>query len=228
MFQNQKYGCMIMEIINIIKDFLENIKFDLVVNLSDIITIIVFLFTVCFNVYALNKEKKRFEEQIIQQRKQYADNRTLDLKKNQVDCLPIILLKKDIVIEKSNQNNLKFHLNLTNCGNGSAYACHPITDGQLCIYEDEHESDLKYFQIKAGSDLLNIGDSFDLIICSSKLPDNTPHEIYLVIEYYDLMGRKYNQEYRFIYNFPQLNKATRIGNYLWTCVEDIDNNSYKN
>lgn len=236
-----------MKIINLIKDFLENAEFNLVINLSDIITVIVFLFTIGFNIYTLKKEKKRFqinlseqheqfrislkeqkiqfEEQMKQQSKQYEDNRNFDLKKNQVECLPIILLKEDIMIEKSSKNSLKFYLKLINRGSGSAYACHPIADDMLCIYTDKLDTDLKYHQMEPGADLLNFGDSVNITICSSKLPNELPHDVFFTIEYYDLMGRKYNQEYRFIYNFPKYDKATRIGNYLWNCVEDIDKNT---
>lgn len=249
MFQNQKHGCMIMEIINWIKDFLGNVEFDLVVNLSDIITVIVFLFTIAFNIYSLNKEKKRFRISLIEQHqqfqtsldeqreqfeqqmelqiKQYEDNRTLDLKKNQFECLPIILLEENIQIEETDDKHLIFKLKITNRGNGLAYACHPQTIKGLCLHIDENEEGLEYFQTDPGVEVLNIKESFNFSICSSKIPNNTPKEVYFKIEYYDLMGRKYHQLYRFFYNYPKKSEATRIGTYLWECVQDIDNN-YKN
>lgn len=232
-----------MEIINWIKDFWGNVEFDLVVNLSDIITVIVFLFTITFNIYTLKKEKKRFqinldeqkqqfEKQIAQQQSQfkeqmhlqitqYEDNRKIDLRKNRVECLPILLLKNVNIQYNSLKETLEFNLIIKNCGKGIASNIKIVKTNNTLVYDDIDDKKLYYYTIMDTKEIVDVNDEFELAI-SSSITTHTYKEVKMKIQYQDLMGREYIQPFSFVYYFPTHTKAIKIKNFNCELIKDID------
>lgn len=220
--------------LNLIANVIDKINFDCTINLSDIlsasisvlsviVTIIIAFKTINRNNEIANKQLKQqqqnFQWQLDEYRKNHAENKNIELQRNQMECLPIIDIK-----EPHYTNNGKyatFDFKLKNIGKGTAHNCCMNSDNNLVVYSDSNDKGLQYQQSSPREFILNINDSFKASISTNRLPNKYAHKVCFSITYKDLMGRVYKQPFEFYYDYPTM-KPIVTNKYEWECIKDIE------
>lgn len=191
--------------------------------LSVIVTIIIAFKTINRNNENVNKQlvqqEQNFQKQLDENRKNYAENKNVELKKNQIECLPIIDVESSLASKTG--NCFTFKITLKNKGNGTAINCKTNADNNLVVYADNIDSKLQYSQANMAEFILNTDDSFNIIIQSNKI-SNGAHKVEFSIIYNDLMGREYKQLFVFHYNYPNNFAPQFTTKYMWECIKDIE------
>lgn len=220
--------------LNLIANVIDKINFDCTINLSDIlsasisvlsviVTIIIAFKTINRNSKIANKQLEQqqysFQQQLDESRKNHAENKNVELKKNQVECLPIIDIESSHASKTGNY--FTFKITLKNKGNGTAIGCKPNADNNLVIYTDNVDSKLEYSQTNMAEFILKKDDNFDITIQSNKVC-NGAHKVEFSIIYKDLMEREYKQLFVFHYDYPDNFAPQFTTKYMWKCIKDIE------
>lgn len=218
---------MYINLLTIFSNIINNINIDWTIRISDIIsvwsvitTIVIAFITIHKNINKqLSQQQYNLQKQLETSKKNHIENKNIELRKNQIEYLPII----DMVNINCSSDGKKiiFNVILKNIGNGIARNCFLSADEKLVVYNDSVDPELQYIQSSPGTLILNANDSFATSIRTSKLPNDYPHKESFSITYDDLMGRKYKQLFVFHYTYPKL--STHITNkYEWECVQNIE------
>ncbi len=220
--------------LNSIANIIDKINFDWTISLFDIlsasisvlsviVTIIIAFKTINRNNEIANKQLKQqqqnFQRQLDENRKNHAENKNIELQRNQMECLPIIDIE-----EPHYTNNGKyatFDLKLKNIGNGTAHNCCINSDNNLVVYSDSNDKGLQYQQSSPREFILNVNNSFEISITTNRIPNKFAHKVCFSITYNDLMGRTYKQPFEFYYDYPTMEPIV-TNKYEWECIKDIE------
>lgn len=220
--------------LNLLENVINNINLDWTISLSDIIsafisvlsvivTIVIAFKTINKNNKNVNKQltqqQQNFQQQLDESRKNHAENKNIELRKNQIEYLPIIDIQELTYI--GDGRKATFHFTLKNIGNGTALNCFLNTDDNLVVYNDSIDSGLQYIQSSPGKFMLNVNDSSKTSLSTNRLPNKSAHNVCFSITYNDLMGRIYKQPFEFFYDGVKI--VPKIANkYEWECIKDIE------
>lgn len=216
--------------LNLLENVINKINLDWTISLSDIISVLSVIVTIVIAFLTMNKNNKNVNKQLTQQqqnfqqqldesRKNHTENKNIELRKNQMEYLPIIDLKELIYMDNSGKATFKF--TLKNIGNGTALNCYLVADDNLVVYNDSIDNGLQYIQSSPGKFILNVNDSFKTSLSTNRLPNNSPHVVCFSITYNDLMGRIYKQPFEFFYDGVKIVPKI-VNKYEWECIKDIE------
>lgn len=219
---------------NLLINTIDKINFDWTISLSNIIsacisflsvivTVVIAVKTITKNNENVDNQLKQqqyiFEQQMTENRKNHNENKNIELKKNQIECLPIIDIEN--IHYSSNGNYATFDIKLKNIGNGTAHNCCLNSDNNLVLYNDSNDEGLQYQQSSPGEFIINVNDSFETSITTNRIPNKSAHKVCFSITYNDLMGRIYTQPFEFNYDYPAM-KPFVTNKYEWKCIKDIE------
>lgn len=216
--------------LSLLTNIINKINFNWTISLSDVISVLSVIVTIIIAFYTINRNNKNvykqleqqqqnFQEQLEENRNNHTENKNIELKKNQLEFLPIIDIKKFIYTSDGKKATFKFNLN--NIGKGTALNCYLNTDSNLVVYNDSIDEGLQYIQSSPGKFILNVNDSFETSFSTNRLPNKSAHKVCFSITYKDLMGRIYNQPYEFFYDGIKMVPVI-TNKYEWTCIKDIE------
>lgn len=194
-------------------------KFDFTINISDVIALLTIIVTIIATRITIKRNRNDLLTQINEERQIHNENKNIELRKNQLECLPILDI--DNLNYISDGKNATFNITLKNIGNGTALKCFFDVNDNLVVYNDSNDPGLQYIQSSPGQFILNVNNSFDTSITTNRIPNTTIHQVSFSIVYNDLMGRTYKQPFVFFYDGSKI--APLITNkYEWTCINDIE------
>ena len=206
-------------------NIINNINIDWTIRFTDIISIMSVITTIAIAFATIYKNNKNVNKQLIQQQKQleksqenHIENKNIELRKNQIEYLPIIDMCN--IHCSSDGKEITFKFDLKNIGNGTALKCIFDNKDKLIVYSDPNDPGLQYIQSSPGSFVLNINDSFNTSIITNRLPNNYVNEVKFSVVYNDLMGRTYKQLFVFHYMYPKLTHQI-TNKYEWECIHNI-------
>ena len=216
--------------LSLLTNIIGKINFNWTINLSDIISVLSVIVTIIIAFYTIRKNNKNVNKQLAQQqqnfqeqleanRNNHTENKNIELRKNQLDFLPIIDIEDPICTSDGKKATFKF--TLKNIGKGAALNCYLNTDNNLVVYNDSIDEGLQYIQSSPGKFMLNVNDSFETSFSTNRLPNKSAHKVCFSITYKDLMGRIYNQSYEFFYDGIKWIHVIR-NKHEWTCIKDIE------
>lgn len=194
-------------------------EFDLTINISDIIALLTIIVTIIVTRITIIRNKNDLLTQINEERQIHNENKNIELRKNQLECLPILDI--DSLRYIGNGQSATFNFLLKNIGNGTALKCFFDVGDNLVIYSDPDDTGLQYTQASPGQFILNVNDSFDTSIITNRIPNKTMHKVSFSIIYKDLMGRTYKQPFVFFYDGSKIAPEI-INKYEWICTKDIE------
>lgn len=194
-------------------------NFDFTINISDVIALLTIIVTIIATRITIIRNRNDLLTQINEERQIHNENKNIELRKNQLECLPIIDI--DNLSYIGNGKNAIFNITLKNIGNGTALKCFFDANDNIIAYNDSNDPGLQYTQSSPGRFILNVNDSFDTSITTNRIPNKTIHQVSFSIIYNDLMGRTYKQPFAFFYDGSKI--APLITNkYEWICINDIE------
>ena len=130
--------------LNLLENVINKINLDWTISLSDIISVLSVIVTIVIAFLTMNKNNKNVNKQLTQQqqnfqqqldesRKNHAENKNIELRKNQIEYLPIIDIQELTYI--GDGRKATFHFTLKNIGNGTALNCFLNADDNLVVYK---------------------------------------------------------------------------------------------
>lgn len=130
--------------LSLLINIIGKMNFNWTINLYDIISVIVTIIIAFYTINRNNKnvnkqlaqQQQNFQEQLETNRNNHTENKNIELRKNQLDFLPIIDIENPICT--SNGKKATFKFTLKNIGKGAAHNCYLNTDNNLVVYNDSY------------------------------------------------------------------------------------------